>query len=302
MLQSIIQKIKFFQFLLNHPLCCDRKLSALLRYFRWQFGSRLVKGDVLSPFVDNTCLRVRSGLTGATMNVYAGLHEFEDMAFMLHLLRSADLFVDVGANIGSYTILAGAVGTKCISIEPIKSTFQQLVDNINLNNLSATTKALNIGIGKEKGMLKFTEELDTINHVLLDNEDIQGTTMVQIESLDNLFANEEPVLIKIDVEGFETNVIAGADNVLKRSTLMAVIMELNGSGERYDFDENLLHEKMLSYKFVTFTYSPFSRELISLNNKKSNSGNTLYVRNIEEVRVRLKNSKKYWIASIDKSI
>jgi hypothetical protein len=60
------------------------------------------------------------GLTGATGNWYCGLDAFEDMAFLLHFMREEDLFVDVGANIGSYTILAGnEVGAETIEIEPI---------------------------------------------------------------------------------------------------------------------------------------------------------------------------------------
>jgi len=43
-----------------------------------------------------------------------------DMGFLLHFLRKDDLFLDVGANIGSYTVLAGgAVGAKSISFEPV---------------------------------------------------------------------------------------------------------------------------------------------------------------------------------------
>jgi hypothetical protein len=99
MLRALIQKIKFFQFVLAHPLNRANKWAALMRYFRWQFGSRLVPGDVLVPFVDKTLLRICPSMTGATGNIYAGLHEFEDMAFVLHLLRENDLFVDVGANI-----------------------------------------------------------------------------------------------------------------------------------------------------------------------------------------------------------
>lgn len=120
MIQAVINKAKFFQFMLNHPLNQGSIRSTLKRFLYWQLGSRLVMGDVLVPFVDNTLLRVRPGMTGATCNIYVGLHEFEDMAFVLHLLRSGDLFVDIGANIGSYTVLAGgAVGAKCISVEPI---------------------------------------------------------------------------------------------------------------------------------------------------------------------------------------
>lgn len=302
MSRALVNKIKFFKFLINHPLNHDRKFSALLHYIRWQIGSRLVPGDVLIPFVNNTCLRVRPGMTGATGNIYAGLHEFEDMAFVLHLLRANDHFVDIGANIGSYTILAGAVGANSLSVEPIKSTFQQLQGNINLNNLSNSAKALNVGIGKEKGVLKFTEGLDTVNHVVSENEKVFGTVEVPIERLDDLLKNIEPTLIKIDVEGFETNVIDGADNILKRSSLLAVIMELNGSGDRYGFNENSLHQKMLTYGFETFAYSPFTRELVSLNLNKSNSGNTLYVRNIGKVQLALKSAPSYWISNVAKSI
>jgi hypothetical protein len=68
--------------MLDHPLNRADKWAALKRYLRWQIGSRSVPGDVLLPFVDRTYLRVRPGMTGATGNIYAGLHEFEGMAFL----------------------------------------------------------------------------------------------------------------------------------------------------------------------------------------------------------------------------
>lgn len=303
MLRALIQKIKFFQFVLAHPLNRANKWAALMRYFRWQFGSRLVPGDVLVPFVDKTLLRICPSMTGATGNIYAGLHEFEDMAFVLHLLRENDLFVDVGANIGSYTILAGgAVGARCVSVEPIKSTFHLLEENINLNRLSGNVQALNMGISKEKGVLRFTAGLDTVNHVVADSEQVDNVVEVPVVTLNELLENQEPLLIKIDVEGFEANVIAGADKVFFKLSLLAVIMELNGSGERYGFDEDPLHEKMLSFGFRSYSYSPFERQLVSLNGKKSNSGNTLYVRNVDEVICRLKGAQQYWIANAAKNV
>lgn len=303
MFKSMMNKINNFRFILDHPLNRANRWATLKRYFRWQIGSRLVRGDVLVPFVDKTFLKVRPGMTGATGNIYVGLHEFEDMAFVLHLLREYDLFVDIGANIGSYTILAGgAVGAQCVSVEPIKSTFYLLEENINLNRLSAHVQALNMGIGKEKGVLKFTAGLDTVNHVLSDSEQVDNVVDVPIVPLNELLENQEPSLIKIDVEGFETNVIASADKVLSKPSLLAVIMELNGSGERYGFDEKPLHEKMLSFGFNTYTYSPLDRQLIFLEGQKSDSGNTLYVRNIDEVESRLKSAQQYWIANAARTV
>lgn len=299
MIRALINKAKFFQFILMHPLNRTNQLRTLKRYLYWQLGSRLVTGDVLVPFVENTVLRARPSLTGATGNIYVGLHEFEDMAFLLHLLRMGDLFVDIGANIGSYTILAsGAVGAECISVEPIPSTFYLLNENINLNRLTGHVEALNIGIGEDEGILRFTAGLDTVNHVLCNSEKNVKTVEVPVRPLNDLLANQEPLLIKIDVEGFETNVVSGAYKVLSRPSLLAVILELNGSGDRYGFDEVSLHKKMLSFGFSTFTYSPFERRLISLGGKKSNSGNTLYVRNLEEVNRRLLDSRRYWIDNV----
>lgn len=100
------------RFILDHPLNHDRKWAAFLRWLRWQLGSRLLPGAVLVPFVEDVALLVKPGMTGATGNVYCGLHEFEDMALVLHALRPDDLFVDIGANIGSYAMLGGG-GSRC---------------------------------------------------------------------------------------------------------------------------------------------------------------------------------------------
>ena len=58
------------------------------------------------PFTDRARLLVSRGMYGATQNVYCGLNDFEDMSFVLHYLRQDDIFLDVGANIGAYTVLA----------------------------------------------------------------------------------------------------------------------------------------------------------------------------------------------------
>lgn len=294
-MRSIINKIIFFNYLLSHPLNKGKRIVALLRYLRWQIGSRISIGAVAVDYVNDSRLLVIPGMTGATLNIYTGLHEFEDMTFLLHALRKEDVFVDVGANIGSYSILAGSVvGASCISIEPIPSTFSFLKDNINLNDISGNVTALNIGIGEYEGELKFTSALDTVNHVMADSEKENADLIdIPIKRLDDILLNIEPTVIKIDVEGFETNVIKGSQNVLSKDSLLGVIMELNGSGERYGFDESALHVMMLSYGFTPYRYSPFDREIIALNGKNCNSGNTLYLKNVDKLSVLLKDSPKY---------
>lgn len=279
----------------SHPLNRRNRMGAVSRFVRWQLATRLWKDGVAVKFVNDTRLLVTRGMHGATGNIYSGLHEFEDMALVLHLLRGEDSFVDVGANVGSYTVLAGGVvGARCISIEPTPVAFHHLMDNINLNGINAAVSALNIGAGQENGVIHFTSGLDTLNHVATDAERASGKTVeVPVRKLDEVLEGFEPLLVKIDVEGFETRVIAGAHETLCRQSLSGVIMELNGSGNRYGFDESKLHATMLDHGFKTYTYSPFRRELMPLGGKNANSGNMLYLRNIDEVVSRLGSAPKF---------
>jgi FkbM family methyltransferase len=296
MISKLLQFYRMLRFITEHPLNRKRKVASMLRLVSWQLGSRIASGPVTINFVNDAKLLVRPGMTGATGNIYTGLHEFEDMAFVLHVLRTSDLFVDVGANVGSYTILASAaLGAKTIAFEPIPTTYGHLVDNIDLNGVHDLVIAHNIGVGAERGELIFTSSLDTVNHVLGAAESDIASTKIAVNTLDEMLGESRPTVIKIDVEGFETRVIDGAAKALSRDTLLAVVMELNGSGERYGFDESTLHARMLGYAFRPFTYSPFTRQLLSLEGKKSTSGNTLYIKNLERVQERLVSAQPFTV-------
>lgn len=281
---------KILHFIFNHPLAKKNIIKSLTMFLKWQIGYRINPYPVLFPFVENTKLLVSKNMTGATGNIYTGLHEFNDMAFLLHFLQEQDGFIDIGANIGSYTILAsGVCKANSICFEPIPNTFRNLQNNIFLNQLDSITKAHNIGLGNKKGMLKFSADLDTVNHVLSSSED--GIDVV-VDTLDNVVSKEfEPKLIKIDVEGFELPVLQGASNILKNISLKAIIIELNGSCGRYGFDENDIDKILKEHHFLPFEYYPFERKLQKLEKFKTNN-NTLYIRDLDFVKNRILNSKK----------
>ncbi len=80
---------------------------------------------------------MRSGarMSGATGNLGVGLHEFVDMAFVVHFLREGDLFLDIGANVGSFTVLAAGVArARSFAFEPIADTARDLRRNIAVVN------------------------------------------------------------------------------------------------------------------------------------------------------------------------
>jgi hypothetical protein len=152
--------IKVFRILnriLDHPLTRENKLSTLERFIRWEIGSRVLRQPVIMDFVRSTKLVVEKGMTAATGNLYKGMDEFEDMSFVIHSLRPGDRFIDIGANIGSYTILAsGVAGAKSISIEPIDEIYSSLKRNVLLNGLSGKVECLNIAVSSKNEELFIT--------------------------------------------------------------------------------------------------------------------------------------------------
>jgi FkbM family methyltransferase len=280
--------IPTLRFIVGHPLNRDRKGHALLDFLKWQVGSRLVPGPVLVEWVLGTRVIVRPGDTGMTQNLYCGLHEFEDMAYLLHLMTPQDLFVDVGANVGSYTVLACAGrGARGYSFEPIPSTYRRLVDNLVVNDLLERVKALNIGLSGEDGELNFTSTQGTCNHVTQDLDNRDSCVTVSVRTLDSILHNESPAMLKIDVEGFETPVLEGARATLANPSLHSVLIELNGSGARYGFDDDRIVRKLTDNGFVPYAYAPFTRELHQLRGKNPAGGNTLFLRNLDLIRQRI---------------
>ena len=260
----------------------------MARYAKWQAYFRLNPHPVLYPYVENTRLITYRGLTGAVFSLYTGLPEFHDMAFMLHTLTTEDTFVDVGANIGNYTILsAGVVSCRTLAVEPVPSTFQLLRQNVSLNQLDELVELHNLGIGESNGSLTFTNLLDTVNHVVTG----QGADGIEVpvRRLDDI-VSDVPVLIKIDVEGFEQAVLAGGKRVLQDEQLKAIIIELNGSGQRYGYADEDVHRTLTELGFNPFAYQPFTRTLVRMDSFGEH--NTIYIRDLETIRNRVKSARK----------
>ncbi|RCK34080.1 hypothetical protein TH9_06745 [Thalassospira xiamenensis] len=278
--ERFMQQGRFFYWLWNHPLNQHARIKAIIRFLRWQIGSRLLGREVLLPFVDDKVLLVSKGMTGATGNYYCGLHEHNEMAFVLHTLRDGDLFVDVGANVGSYTILAAHTGANVISVEPIPYTFNRLKKMIAVNLLSESqVDAHCIGLADKEGQLVFTAGLDTTNHVLYTppSKQFKNTTVETITApvltLDILLQDKAATMIKIDVEGFEHIVLKGATSALKSEKLLALIIEMNGNNNKYGIGDQEILDLMAQNGFSPFSYAPFDRKLQDAHKGK---GNTIF--------------------------
>jgi hypothetical protein len=99
--------------------------------------------------------------------------------------------------------------------------------------------------------------------------------------------------MKIDVEGFESEVVAGASTILKSESMLAIIVELGSLSERYGHNDEQFHALMTEYGYGAFAYDPFERSLAPLNGINKRASNTIYVRNPDSVVERVRTARKF---------
>ncbi len=296
-----MNKIKrTFGFIFNHPLGQRHPARSLSRFLWWQLQSSIYPYKlIVKPFIGNISFYARKGLTGITGNIYTGLHEFNDMAFLLHFLRPGDLFYDLGANAGSYTLLAsGVCKARTIALEASSDTAALTEKNIILNQLQKRVTLLNVAAGATSGVLRFSKDGDTTNHIISDDEPQHtGAESVSVISVDSLSLNNPPALIKIDVEGYESEVLKGMTITLKQESLKAIIIELNGSGARYGFNEDEIHQLLLANGFMPQIYNAFRRTLSPITT--FGQYNTIYCRDLSYIAERIASAPAFTMMGED---
>ena len=165
----------FIPTLRKHPLWRDKKNIPLLRFIRLQLIFFLGEKEIFFKWVEDLILPIKQGDHSLTGNYYFGLWEFEDMAFAIHLLNKEDTFIDIGANLGSYSLLvSGLCKSKTIAYEPAINTFERLSENININQLDKKISPKRIVLTskelcKNDKKVLFSSDRDCVNTIVNKN-------------------------------------------------------------------------------------------------------------------------------------
>ena len=166
------------------------------------------------------------------------LHEPGLLRLISHF-RDEDVFLDIGANIGSFSI-AAAVIRRCrtFSIEPFSVNYVELLRNIALNKVGDLVTPLNIAISDktEAGRLSLaSNDIGSASHAF-DAASAPQTSntgsgqAVQGYRLDDLISGGQidfPTHVKIEVDGLEHRIIAGMPRTLADSRLRSIRMEVD---------------------------------------------------------------------------
>lgn len=190
-------------------------------------------------------------------------------------LNERDVLLDIGANVGMYSILPAAIrGCQVTAIEPESSNYAILNRNIRYNNLSHLVRAFCVGVSDSDGFSVLNMQdlsLGGSNHSVGDALNfrlermaprfVQGCACFSVDSLVSSGRIPFPTRIKVDIDGYEHKVIAGATKTLSNPLLTSLLIETN---------TNLLEHQEMIRALAEFDFR-FSVEQAEMAMRKSGS-------------------------------
>ena len=161
-------------------------------------------------------------------------YETEEQILVRRLQPYFDLFIDVGANIGIYSGMCAKLGKQVVSIEPVSHNRKYLLNLIKLNNFQDRISIIAAALGPSSGQSKiFGEQAGASLMSHWYNTPASRSRTTRMLTLDEVLAtkskpgHEPSILIKIDVEGYEWEVLKGAMKTLNRRPMPTWLVEIH---------------------------------------------------------------------------
>jgi FkbM family methyltransferase len=191
-------------------------------------------------------------------------YEMDVSRIFKKVLRPGDIAVDIGANVGWFSMLAASLvgpSGKVFSFEPSISNVTKLKANADLNNfknIEIVGAAMSDGI---RTAIFYLNPDGNGGHALWDmhinTKKKSELVTIKTTTIDERFSSLAPRLIKIDTEGHENRVLAGATKVLKSGITPFIISELHGPGlSKFGDSQESLRALMESNGYSTFLLNP----------------------------------------------
>lgn len=167
----------------------------------------------------------------STELLFKGVHEPMTTKVFKKILKHGDAVVDIGANIGYFTLLSSKlVGWHGIvhAFEPSPNNMNTLIHNIKLNKLD-NIQLYEIAASNKSGRMTFyTSSTESARHSLIETKEHDNNITVEVNKLDDVLGGNFNVsLLKTDTEGNELAVLQGAEKIIINSQDIVLIVEVN---------------------------------------------------------------------------
>ena len=178
-------------------------------------------------------------------------HEDNIKKIFLDNIHEGDTVIDVGANIGEFSLIGSKkIGPKgkMISIDPLNEVTNWLKKNFILNNFS-NYEILEKAVGNKPGTMKLYKKSDISEMGILDPDIVENklvsNTEITVDTIDNIVTSkniESVAMLKIDVEGFEYEVLCGCKNSFKERKIKKIICEIHSSYlKKKNLNDNMIY-------------------------------------------------------------
>ncbi|WGD31704.1 FkbM family methyltransferase [Ancylobacter sp. WKF20] len=218
--------------LMRMPGFREAPLAVSARGLRWMAAVALGHSPVFELVPGGAKLRVPPDLRFTSVSAFLLRDAVEpELHYIQKFVKPGDVFVDVGANIGLFTLKMAPSAARIVAVEPGEAAGTQLAANVALNgfaNVAIVRKALSDAPGRAALFHNPLGDDPQAFSLLSDGSDA-GSESVELTTLDLLVAEQglpRVDCIKIDVEGAEGQVLAGARQTLERDR-PTVIFEMN---------------------------------------------------------------------------
>jgi FkbM family methyltransferase len=136
------------------------------------------------------------------------LREKNELKLLKPYLENGGVFIDIGANVGYYSLMAAKLGaTKILSFEPNKTVRDRLASNRDFNDFQNIIDILPFALGMKKHSATMTVSSDDLGAGTLVPNCVEGESFtVPVERIDDVLAEknvDQIDALKIDVEGYE---------------------------------------------------------------------------------------------------
>jgi FkbM family methyltransferase len=193
--------------------------------------------------------------------LYFGDYERSEREFIRLVLRPGDVFVDAGAHVGLFSVLAARTGARVHAIEPSSRTFERLRANLRRNrarNVTAHHLALSDEDGAAAIQLGDTRFSAWTSFGRMPPGEQSGSERVATRTVDGLIADgtiELPFLLKLDVEGWELRVLRGGPDMFGGDGAPHLLVEFTDlAAEAAGSSTRELYEAIGSYGYALFRY------------------------------------------------
>jgi len=290
------RRLALLSLILDHPLNRRHRVRALARWFAWQGWKVIVRRPITIKFWRELRVRVYPDWPYSWTAIYLGLTEYDDMMFTLRYLRPGDTFVDVGANIGFYSFLAASVNgaAPVLAYEPHPTASERLRENIAINSFD-NVRVRQVAVGDIPDEGRLSTDLMDQNRLESTHESFQNAVVVPIVTLD-ADLTEQGVdlatirLVKIDTEGFEAKVIAGAQSLLDADPGPVWLVELTWLGRRYGSDAAAMHRFFTDRGYRALRYLAAENRLFPYDGPDPEHENVIFARQPDQLALRLESA------------